>query len=135
MHFVGNGKSKSVPLMPMEWIRAFEPSLSMEQMLVGSSSEKLRFKWKRGAVHLAGVDWNARTKQQSVVLNWFLDDNMVKRLALLPSQHRSDGDKWDVLVREGQIAQHLRFKINFLALKGAPTSGDTWINQYIQLNY
>ena len=45
--------------------------------------------------HLEGVDWNDNTKNQTQEMIKFLDENFVKKIHVLPNQHRNAGEKWD----------------------------------------
>ena len=124
-----------LPLLPMEWINEYHPDLTIEQYLIGKDNNKQRFKWKKNQYRLYGVDWNDNTKYQTQAMYKFLDENMVKKIHVLPNQHRNDGKKWDEFVTANMISMHFRFKINYFALKGTPKSDDIWVNQYIQNHF
>ena len=127
-------QEKYLPLLPMEWVDAYHPDMTIEEYLIGKDNNKQRFKWKKNQFHLEGVDWNDNTKHQTQEMVKFLDENMVRKISVLPKQHRNDGEKWDEFMIPNMISPHFRFKINYFALKGVPSSGDIWINQYIK-NY
>eukprot|EP01083_Nonionella_stella_P301742 1036886_1 len=115
-----------IPLLPPIWNSKYNSSLSIQQLFAMDCDEES----SDSDFHFDGVQWNQITQRQINIVCQYLDANLVRKIQFLPIQHRKEAEKWNQLMQNNKIAPHLRFKINFYAIRGLPNSDDDWINSY-----
>eukprot|EP01083_Nonionella_stella_P301741 1036881_1 len=120
-----------IPLLPPIWNSKYNSSLSIQQLFAMDCDEES----SDSDFHFDGVQWNQITQRQINIVCQYLDANLVRKIQFLPIQHRKEAEKWNQLMQNNKIAPHLRFKINFYAIRGLPNSDDDWINSYIECNF
>eukprot|EP01084_Bolivina_argentea_P059447 108566_1 len=112
------------PKLPTPWGTQYNGMESVEFILFNSGKKKDKFS-------LYGTDWSKSTQKAVKCINEYLTKNMVKKIQFLPNEHCKNNDNWTRYMSQYDIPSHIRFKLNFYAIKGQIQTEDQWLHNYV----